>query len=104
MDKRMSKIRSTHLGVLQKGRAKVRLDTHKLSQRRKSKSSSSSRQTEWEDNLSSGFRVKENDSMETSVLVFFWGVVIIVAEIAKWVAAFHFAKHLPWIKTFMGGH
>lgn len=103
MDKRQSRVRSAHLGVLQKGRAKVRLDTCKLSKRKQSKASSSSRQKEWQDGLSKR-PLKETDSMETFVLVVFWGFVIIVAEIAKWVAAFHFAKHLPWIKAFMGGH
>ncbi len=42
--------------------------------------------------------------METSVLIVFWGMVIIVAEIVKWIAAFHFAKYLPWVRALMGGH
>jgi hypothetical protein len=50
------------------------------------------------------FKVKEADSMETFVLVVFWGFIIIVAEIVKWAAAYHMLKYLPWIRFISGGH
>ena len=103
MDKCKSNIRPVDTGVLQKRRSKVRVGARKLSKRPKPKASVKGSKAEEKDSVPKG-TIKGADSMEVTVLVVFWGTVIIVAEIAKWVAAFHFAKYLPWIKTFMGGH
>lgn len=102
MDKIKSRIRSTHPGVLPKRKTKLRVGSRKLSQEKKQKTNSESSESGKEDKVSKG-TVKENDSMETTVLVVFWGIMIVIAEIVKWVAAFHFVKHLPFVKALLGG-
>lgn len=103
MDSVKSRIRSADPGILRKRKAKVRVGTRKLSKRKKQKASLKSSK-ERKENCVPKRTLKEADAMEITVLVVFWGGVIVVAEIVKWVAAFHFAKYLPWIKAFMGGH
>lgn len=94
-------LRSVNSRVLQKKGNKLGLDSRKLPKRKKPKASLKSRKKREKDCIPK--RVVKEDAMETTVLIIFWGVIIVVAELVKWVAAFHFAKHLPWIKAFMGG-
>jgi len=103
MDTGRSKLRSAYPRVSRSEDIQLGVGTRKLSKRKKPKASVKGHKEKRKDHVPAR-AVKEADAMETSVLVVFWGVVIIIAEIAKWIAAFHFAKYLPWVSKFMGGH